>query len=112
MQFIAQRREGLRQPRIIVGFIDQVLGSGTLVIKPHQQLDTLSHVGHEHAVAVLGYRTVGIARPLPNFPRACGNPGQASGKTYPSPQVDTKTRNVRCIGLRRGLPAILLQLLQ
>ena len=42
-----------RQTRIVVGFLDQVLRSGALIVEPHQQIDPVFHVGHEDAVTVL-----------------------------------------------------------
>ena len=42
-----------RQSRVVVGFFDQILSPGALVIKPHQQVDGFFPVGHKNAIDVL-----------------------------------------------------------
>src|SRR5437588_5624817 len=42
-----------RQSRVVVGFLDQVLGTGSLVINPHQQVDGRFHVRHKNSIDVL-----------------------------------------------------------
>ena len=42
-----------RQPRIIVGFLDQVLGCSPLVVERHQRVHRPIHVRHKHPVDVL-----------------------------------------------------------
>src|SRR2546430_8855794 len=49
----APRRMG-RQPGIVVSFLNEVLRPSPLVIEPHQQVNGILQVGHEHSVAVLG----------------------------------------------------------
>ena len=43
-----------RQTGIVVGFLDEILGSRALVVEPHQRIQCALHVGHENPVGVLG----------------------------------------------------------
>ena len=46
---------GIRlQARIVVGFLDQVLRPGPLIVEPHQQIDGALDVGDEDPVGILG----------------------------------------------------------
>ncbi len=38
---------------VIIGFLDQILGSGPLIVEPREQSDRVLHIGDEHAIAVL-----------------------------------------------------------
>jgi len=42
-----------RQAGIVVGILDQVLGSRPLPMKSHHHIDRRVHVGHEHAIGIL-----------------------------------------------------------
>ena len=35
------------QTRIVVGFLDQILGPSALIVEPHQQVDGTFYIGHE-----------------------------------------------------------------
>src|SRR6266480_1786599 len=41
------------QTRIVIGFFDQVLRSGPLIVEPRQSVDASRNVGDEDAIAVL-----------------------------------------------------------
>ncbi len=44
---------GMRgQPRIVVGFLDQVLRTSSLTIKPYQSVDGGIYVGHKDSIVV------------------------------------------------------------
>lgn len=42
-----------RQAGIVVRFLDQVLSPGALIVKPHEPVDRLVHVGDEDSILVL-----------------------------------------------------------
>src|SRR5215471_7407565 len=42
-----------RQTRIVMGFLDQILGACSLMVEPRQPTDGVRHMGDEHAIAVL-----------------------------------------------------------
>ena len=39
-----------RQSGIVVRLLDQILRTGTLVVKPHEFVDRGIHVGHKHSI--------------------------------------------------------------
>src|SRR5713226_3924331 len=47
------RRRMRRQSRIVVGFLDQVLRSGPLIVESHKGVDGSRDVGYENAIAVV-----------------------------------------------------------
>src|SRR5207253_9886920 len=41
------------QPRIVIGFFEQVLRGGTLTIKPYERVEGTVHVSHKNPIGVL-----------------------------------------------------------
>ena len=43
-----------RQTGVVIGFLNQILSSGPLIVEPHQGRDGAPHVGDKNPIGILG----------------------------------------------------------
>jgi len=55
MNLIGHKKTGRmrRQSSIVVGFLNQILRSSALIVKPDELIDRTIHIGHKHAILIL-----------------------------------------------------------